>query len=622
MLMKHRTELARTFHRTIANISKSPDVDALPTSTPITGTMFVYTITGTPSSVAGADSTGNTLAYTPGKILVYRNGTLLVDTDYTAINGTSIAKTTGTFSNLDVIVVQTFDVLLYENPRDNFYVFLSRTTAWPSGDTLPANVADSRVTESDIKRNILACKRVRATDAVLMVPRIDWVSGFVPEPYRDDISLEGRNFYVMNSAFRIYKCLYSPSIAPSVYLPSTIEPASISQDAQITAEGHIWKLIYEIPVSDRVKFLTSTLIPVRYYSTSRGFDHNGYLADTDIVDGGTGYASPPTVMILGDGIGAAATATLTSGVITSIAITDGGYGYTFAFVVLVGGSPTTSGSVLAVLSNTDVPSSINQNSAAYAQATKGSIDLIEVTSGGMNYISAATLVTIRGDGTGAAAGVSINSSGVITGVNVSDQGTGYTFADVVVTNIAGGTGSGAVLKALITPEGGHGSNIPQELLAVKVCISVTIEASVSDFFEGNDFRQMGLIKNPRTYDGLSYVSERTANGCFVIKVLDETEYNNDDVITTDTGGEYVVVYVNAGTKQVFLLPLIDSISAGSVMVNTTTAATGLAINTLVANHFLVPELSHKSGDIIYMKDFASVTRGPGQEELIKLYFSF
>jgi len=51
---------------------------------------------------------------------------------------------------------------------------------------------------------------------------------------------------------------------------------------------------------------------------------------------GTGYTSPPTIIIEGDGTGATATASLVNGQITGITITNAGYNYTRASVVING----------------------------------------------------------------------------------------------------------------------------------------------------------------------------------------------------------------------------------------------------------------------------------------------
>jgi hypothetical protein len=80
---------------------------------------------------------------------------------------------------------------------------------------------------------------------------------------------------------------------------------------------------------------------------------------TDVVDtisvttGGTGYTSAPTVTITaGGGTGAAATATLLNGAVTSITVTNGGSGYTSAPTVTITGGGGTNASASATIKHT------------------------------------------------------------------------------------------------------------------------------------------------------------------------------------------------------------------------------------------------------------------------------
>ena len=57
---------------------------------------------------SGADNAGNTLAYSPGKVLVFKQGLLLRSgTDYTATNGTSITLASSA-QNSDVVRFSVF----------------------------------------------------------------------------------------------------------------------------------------------------------------------------------------------------------------------------------------------------------------------------------------------------------------------------------------------------------------------------------------------------------------------------------------------------------------------------------------------------------------------------------
>lgn len=69
-----------------------------------TSARFTYTISGTPSSVSGADDYGSTLAYDAGFADVYVNGVRMSASDITITSGTSVVFATA-LSNADVVDV-------------------------------------------------------------------------------------------------------------------------------------------------------------------------------------------------------------------------------------------------------------------------------------------------------------------------------------------------------------------------------------------------------------------------------------------------------------------------------------------------------------------------------------
>lgn len=62
------------------------------------------------------------------------------------------------------------------------------------------------------------------------------------------------------------------------------------------------------------------------------------IASATMIDGGTGYTSVPKVEIVGDGAGALAVAHISGGVVTDIAVTNPGQGYTDALMKIIGGN--------------------------------------------------------------------------------------------------------------------------------------------------------------------------------------------------------------------------------------------------------------------------------------------
>ena len=142
----------------------------------------------------------------------------------------------------------------------------------------------------------------------------------------------------------------------------------------------------------------------------------GVVTSIAVTSGGTGYTSAPTISFTGGGggTGATATATISAGVVTSIAVTSGGTGYTSAPTISFTGGGGTGATATATVS------------------VAGVVNSIAVTSGGIGYTSAPTVsFTGGGGGTGATATAAV-SDGAITGIAVTSGGTGYTSAPTVV----------------------------------------------------------------------------------------------------------------------------------------------------------------------------------------------
>jgi hypothetical protein len=130
----------------------------------------------------------------------------------------------------------------------------------------------------------------------------------------------------------------------------------------------------------------------------------GAVTGAIINDGGSGYVTPTVSFTGGGGTGAAATLTVTNGVITAITFTDYGSGYTSA--------PT------AVIA----PSS-------------SAVESLTVDNIGYGYFTIPTLSFSGGGGSGAAGTVSMQLSPTLWGVTT--PGSGYTALDILT--VAGGT---------------------------------------------------------------------------------------------------------------------------------------------------------------------------------------
>ena len=218
---------------------------------------------------------------------------------------------------------------------------------------------------------MLALKKIAPSDVSQVVKKTTWTSGTTYDMWRNDISRDNAsqpsgvfdiydaNYYVMNSDYRVYVCLYNNATPENNFRggPSLDEPTFTDlepRSAGSSGDGYIWKYLYTISPSQAIKFDSTNYIPVPsdwYTSTTYAPVKNnaatsGQLKIITIRGRGVALGNANTtytgVPILGDGKGATATIVINNdSQVQSITVSKGGSGYTYGTVDLVaGGVPT------------------------------------------------------------------------------------------------------------------------------------------------------------------------------------------------------------------------------------------------------------------------------------------
>lgn len=211
------------------------------------------------------------------------------------------------------------------------------TTEYPSAsDINPLPPEDTYSQLYRTGRNGLGAKRIQVADVVQSAPRYNWVTGTVYTQYdSEDQALFGKNFYVVNSSYQVYKCLFN-----NFGVVSTVEPTGTSTSPITTADGYKWKFMYTMSTNSVLKFLNTSFIPVEVDASVAGAAVAGQIYSAVVLNGGSGYTNGASVAvtIVGDGTGAVATANVTGGVVTKITFTSVGSGYTTATLSVAGGT--------------------------------------------------------------------------------------------------------------------------------------------------------------------------------------------------------------------------------------------------------------------------------------------
>jgi hypothetical protein len=248
------------------------------------------------------------------------------------------------------------------------YLFIGRSQPWAS-DAVPDTPVDTVESEYFNYDDMIAMKRIQASDVSHAILRRNWTSGKYYDIYRHNYdgsagqgvdidagtsttraTLFDANYFVVTDDYNVYKCLDNRNTS-NVVAASTVKPTGTSTTAFTTADGYVWKYMYSMSAADVLKFVSTDFIPVKTLDSNPGATDSYYsqwlvqaaavsgaINNIIVTAGGTGYTGAPTVTITGDGTGATATATVSGGAVTAINITSAGADYTYATISLSGGA--------------------------------------------------------------------------------------------------------------------------------------------------------------------------------------------------------------------------------------------------------------------------------------------
>jgi len=261
-----------------------------------------------------------------------------------------------------------------QSTTNSYYTFigLPNSSSYQSDwDTNPPSPKDSLDQNNDYWDTMLALKKINPSDISQVVRKITWQSGSTYGMWRNDITRDNpalpsssldiydSNFYVMNSDYKVYICLYNNANPENNFNggPSLDEPTFTDlepREAGSSGDGYIWKYLYTIRPSQAIRFDSTNYIPVPSdWDTStdnaavrNNASNSGQLKTITIRNRGVGLGSPNLtytgVPIKGDGSGATATIVINNdSKVDSITISKGGSGYTYGTVDLKSGNVPT-----------------------------------------------------------------------------------------------------------------------------------------------------------------------------------------------------------------------------------------------------------------------------------------
>jgi hypothetical protein len=294
-----------------------------------------------------------------------------------------------------------------------------------------------------------------------------------------------------------------------------------------------------------------------------------------------------------------------NGELIGATIIDGGVGYTYANLEVIGVGQNAQLSVdLSVGDLNTLQANVE------LLAVDGALSYIKIENNGSNYTSAS--IIIEGDGTGASA-TAILSSGVISNIIITNYGSGYTYANVYVV----GNGINANLRAIISPKGGHGKNSLLELNARTLMFFTTISNEKNQgIFVNNDSRQLGIIKSLSRFDSdLSFRGD-IGSACYLLNcgsIVDQSKFTPDSKLNTGQK-EYYIVSVQDNkiliTSQLNHIPLFGDVF---------TSTNG---DTITPIEIIEPTIDKYSGNMLFIDNRNAFTTTSDQSLSLRTTIKF
>lgn len=309
---------------------------------------------------------------------------------------------------------------------------------------------------------------------------------------------------------------------------------------------------------------------------------------------------------------------------------------------------------------------VSTDSTVSAAAVDGSVDVVRVTSGS-GYTDGTYYSPIDGDGSSGIVKIVVTGGSIAsfgtggTATEVFAAGSGYTFGTVDLTDVYSdsglssstsiGSGTNGVVDPVISPPGGHGKDAVRELGGHYVMMNIKLEqAEGDDITTENEFRHLGIVKDPYNFGTTTVASGTTARQTYAVKLASapSAPYDADEKITqTTTGAVGRVVEFDATNNIIYYTQEryanygIDSngnqtaFSGANVITGADSTGTGTPSATAsesvtlaggssitFSSGYANPELEPDSGKILYVENRRPISRASDQTEDIKVIVEF
>jgi len=322
---------------------------------------------------------------------------------------------------------------------------------------------------------------------------------------------------------------------------------------------------------------------------------------------------------------------------TSTAPLTTGDGYVWKYLYTIGAlraTKFTSSNFIPVelIGATDSNSSaleIEQKSIQTA-AVPGEITSVKITAGGTGYTTAPT-VAFTGNGAKVAAATATVNGGTVVKIEMNDSGSGksfgrgYTRGSVTLT---GGGGTGGTARVIMSPSKGMGGDPRDDLRSTGLMFNTRMIGNETNaIITGNDFRQIGLIRDPKV-GPLASDSDWEQSSANVLNRLHfgsiSQTFSEDKSILGSTSAAKALVDKSDSnyvwfhqTELTGFTPFLE----GETITETDGNGEGILDAAGIdgdANAETLPTVNNMSGTLLYIDNRAAVIRSNDQTEDVKI----
>lgn len=525
--------------------------------------------------------------------------------------------------------------------NDEYYLFVSSISTFDPDDTI--------FSKNEFLEKTLFAKKVLRDDIHFMIKYYPWQVGNTYVEYDDQRDLEGQNFYAVvgpndndTGDYRVYKCLRNNN-GGNVSNPPNYD-ATVTDQIYETADGYVWKFLYAITALEFEAYASNGFIPiVGTFDVNPAEGNGGSISDIVVEN------------------------------------PDDNFGYTAETGALIG-NPFVTGSIFidpistwSQVSNYYVGQylyTVNPNGVAnifeinfyFYNSNTGNVEVRvgkELISGAANPVAAGVAnnasarvipkISIKGDGNSSsnteldAVAVPNISGNRIISVDVLEAGEGY---HNVVTEVVdpvydfdpedvNTTDVRATIRARISPNGGHGYNLIDELMCKNFSLYAYITAEDNtQIGDTNTYGAIGIVRNPSfsgtspdVFDNRIAVTSDDIGNVTVDTILTQINADNEIVFSAkvhevdeSTNTFYLAEYMgpyrnNPATGQ-------GDISLDLTLPFRNETGQTITINSPVTNNVIMSEYTQRSGEVYFMENFFPLPRTDLSREEFKFVLEY